>query len=137
MGLAFVIQLSNHAITRYHERVKPTLLRDAAEAELRTLIEQAKLVEDDPRGPLPEDVPEADQAMLREADCWLIVSEGVWLPLVWSGDDLLATTCVIPGISKKRRRKRIIARRTEKNSKRTREMIRLGGERRTRHVRWQ
>jgi hypothetical protein len=132
-----MIQLSNHAITRFHERVKPALSRGAAADELRELIKQGRLVEDDPRGPLPEDMPEDDQAMLRDADGWLIVSEGVWLPLIWAGKTLMATTCIVPGISKKRRRKRTIARRTKKNSRRTREQIFLGGKRRTRHVRWQ
>ena len=80
------VTLSQHAITRYMERVRPGLDFPAARIELRLLID---------RHGLQREPPAALQA--RPADAWVSIGDDVWLPCKRHGNRLVAQSVLCRG----------------------------------------
>jgi len=84
------INLTNHAIERYQERVKPAMSYDSIRREIENLIlicENKLSVEP------PEGVVKKDEDVL-----YLEASPGIWLILVPKRDHLSAVTVIFDGI---------------------------------------
>lgn len=80
------IGLTDHAIQRYVERVKPQMLRRHAQAELERLVEMAG----EP-GPVPD-------WMRPKVPCQaLVLSDGIALVIVSEDGRLTAATCMVRG----------------------------------------
>ena len=80
------VTLSQHAIQRYMERVRPGLDFPAAKIELRLLID---------RHGQQREPPAALQA--RPADAWVSIGDDVWLPCKRHGDRLVAQSVLCRG----------------------------------------
>ena len=76
------VRLSDHAITRYHERVKPTLLRHEAKADLERMARLGRVTTERP-------VFAGGQAAV-----YLLIGEDIALPLVRAGRGFVAVSCM-------------------------------------------
>lgn len=102
------IRLSDHAITRFHERVRPSLPRRQAKRELDRLIAVAA-----------EPVAEVPFCTSKKADAWLVLCDGVALPLAQTGKGYVAVTCIVAGtLSARERRRRNMRRRSRRHRRR-------------------
>lgn len=88
-------RLTDHCITRYHERVRPTLLRRQAMDELKALVESGT-------GEWSDTPPEWLFDRELEVDGYLTLADGIALVVVKG----VAVTCVIRGCTNETVRKR-------------------------------
>lgn len=96
------IELTVHAVERFHERVRPGLSRAAAEEELAFLLALATVTCEPPAW--------VRERAVRRADCHAVMGDVV-LPLYACGGVLVATTCIARGGLSARARQRRNARR--------------------------
>jgi hypothetical protein len=85
------IHLSQHAVERFHERVRPSLGIEAAEDELARLVAMGQVVTQPP--------PWHAERQRQTAPAYLVICDLV-LPLVQMGGDpvvLVAVTCIARG----------------------------------------
>lgn len=109
------VVLTNHAVGRFHERVKSHLTHAQAKAELIALTEMADT--------LCEDCPlETDATEIEDAHAgYLEVAPGIWLALVKRDDGLTAITCLThSAFSEQTRRRRNAEKRRARSAKRFR-----------------
>jgi hypothetical protein len=102
-----VIHLSTHAIARYQERVKPAMELDAAEREIRQLIALS-----------PDPVRKQPWSTTRPAEAWVILTDGVALPLIRVRDGWLATSTLVRASVSPEARKRRNDKRARKGRRR-------------------
>ena len=99
--MAFLeIRLTQHAIERFHERVRPGLAMAAAEEELARLVSIADVVTEPP--------PWHGERQRRTAPAYLVIGDLV-LPAEWlvgEPDVLVAVTCIARGCLSDRARAR-------------------------------
>lgn len=106
------VTLTDHAITRYAERVRPTLTRSAAERELRSLVDQGTL-EAECSWHLGRDI---------DLDAYLILSDGIALGLLTGSAGIwrAVTTLTRSGASDDFRAKRNAWKASQRAAKRAR-----------------
>lgn len=101
-----MIYLTEHAIERYHERVKPALAPEQARREAITLARRAEPTRDRPRWWYQR---QGDDVL----EAWAYVTEGIAFGLVKRDNGWVALTCCTAGgmsdvvREARRRRKRI------------------------------
>ena len=106
------IQLTQHAIERFHERVRPSLTLSAAEDELARLVAFARVVSDPPSWHA--------ERQRRTAAAYLVIGDLVLPaePLVSEPEVLVAVTCIARGcVSDQARARRNKARRRARRSR--------------------
>ena len=81
-----MIHSSNHAVNRYWQRVKPNLPRNHVRNELKALARM---------GTITDAPPSWWKTDIREGHRYVEVSDGIAFALKRTGDDYIATTCVI------------------------------------------
>jgi len=84
------VELTNHCVTRFHERIRPCLLRRQAEEELLRLLEASgEVAFDRPAwlGWQPDD----------PADAWVLLGPSVVIPLKLDGGVFVALTVLSRG----------------------------------------
>lgn len=84
-----MIELTSHAIQRFHERIKPNLDRDQAETELRALLEIAEHVTEKPEWA-------GHDGFGMPSDCWMVIPDCCALPCRVCRDGHLAVLSCIP-----------------------------------------
>lgn len=112
MTAAITIELSEHAIDRFHQRVRPALTWEEAEYELDRLTAYGEMVVEPPHW--------LARTQRQHACCYLLVGDLV-LPLVPAYNDrevLCATTCIPRGALSDRARSRRNARRSTRARRR-------------------
>ncbi len=106
------LPITDHAVARYREKVKPALSPDACRAELGALIEQADKPVSEPPWPWP-----------GQAAAYLPIAPGVALALEPDGNKLVAVTCIARGtLPDKHRRDETKRKRQRRADKRARKL---------------
>lgn len=84
------VELTNHCVTRFHERIRPCLLRRQAEEELARLLEASGEVVFDRPVWLASNSDD-------QADAWVLVGPSVVLPIKLDGEAFVALTVLSRG----------------------------------------
>jgi hypothetical protein len=137
------IELSDHAVHRWHERVKPGLSAEAAERELLAVVEHGRLTHERPVW-----YPEPEPSLKISGEAYLLLGPDILLPCVQMDGKhapWLATSCITRGSlpeetrqsrNETARRRRVRARRrgSSSNARHEAREAKRRGEKREREV---